>query len=467
MQPINYMLDVQQPLQMALAGYTQGQGIRANQQGMEDQRRLMEMQEMQFQQQQQAIQQQQARAQEMQMDMADYAETVRSGTVTPQTIVELTSKYPEMAESIQGNWAMLSEAQKTGKIDDYTRLISALDFDPAVAMGMIDERIIAAESAGDAQQVNLLKAVRSQAEIDPAAVKASLLPELALAMDPKQFEQYISTVNPPAPKMTEAVQTFNQMLELTGIDPDSPEAKRLAKLKLEGKADQGFGVRFDENGNIVYVGTGAGAPGVMEFAKAPTGMARVADPNSPTGTRLMAEPGSEAEAKQMAVVGNADLAISTLEDFINDPNVRNRYGLRSVGGRVPAAPGSLDATSQARVNQVKGQLFLTALASLRGTGPVTEVEGKAATAAQSILQDQNIRYQDAVDAANTLLDIARKARNRALGYEPWPPAGGATATPATGAQPSGPPTITTDEQFDALPSGTIYLDDEGTRRRKP
>jgi hypothetical protein len=334
-------------------------------------------------------------------------------------------------------------------------------------MGMIDERIIAAESAGDAQQVNLLKAVRSQAEIDPAAVKASLLPELALAMDPKQFEQYIATVNPPAPKMTEAVQTFNQMLELTGIDPDSPEAKRLAKLKLEGKADQGFGVRFDENGNIVYVGTGAGAPGVLDIAKAPTGMARVADPNSPTGTRLVAEPGSEAEAKQMAVVGNADLAIATLEDFINDENIRNRYGLRSVGGRVPAAPGSLDATSQARVNQVKGQLFLTALASLRGTGPVTEVEGKAATAAQSILQDQNIRYQDAVDAANTLLDIARKARNRALGYEPWPPAGGATAMPATGAQPSGPPTITTDEQFDALPSGTIYLDDEGTRRRKP
>lgn len=234
MQPINYMLDVQQPLQMALAGYTQGQGIRANQQGMEDQRRLMEMQEMQFQQQQQAIQQQQARAQEMQMDMADYAETVRSGTVTPQTIVELTSKYPEMAESIQGNWAMLSEAQKTGKIDDYTRLISALDFDPAVAMGMIDERIIAAESAGDAQQVNLLKAVRAQAEIDPAAVKASLLPELALAMDPKQFEQYIATVNPPAPELPAAVQTFEALAKLAGIQPGTPEYAEAAKEAMRG-----------------------------------------------------------------------------------------------------------------------------------------------------------------------------------------------------------------------------------------
>jgi hypothetical protein len=234
MQPINYMLDVAQPLQMALAGYTQGQGIRANQQGMEDQRRLMEMQEMQFQQQQQAIQQQQARAQEMQMDMADYAETVRSGTVTPQTIVELTSKYPEMAESIQGNWAMLSEAQKTGKIDDYTRLISALDFDPAVAMGMIDERIIAAESAGDAQQVNLLKAVRSQAEIDPAAVKASLLPELAIAMDPKQFEQYIATVNPPAPELPAAVQTFEALAQRAGLQPGTPEYARAAEEAMKG-----------------------------------------------------------------------------------------------------------------------------------------------------------------------------------------------------------------------------------------
>jgi hypothetical protein len=250
MQPINYMLDVQQPLQMALAGYTQGQGIRANQQGMEDQRRLMEMQEMQFAQQQQAIQQQQARAQEMQMDMADYAETVRSGTVTPQTIVELTSKYPEMAESIQGNWAMLSEAQKTGKIDDYTRLISALDFDPAVAMGMIDERIIAAESAGDAQQVNLLKAVRAQAEIDPAAVKASLLPELALAMDPKQFEQYISTVNPPAP---EAASTAGKILADYKAGAygavGSPEAMQIRDQQLE-KAGGGASVNVTVPGGV-------------------------------------------------------------------------------------------------------------------------------------------------------------------------------------------------------------------------
>jgi hypothetical protein len=467
MQPINYMLDVQQPLQMALAGYTQGQGIRANQQGMEDQRRLMEMQEMQFQQQQQAIQQQQARAQEVQAKLADYFTTIEDGTATPVTVARLLAEVPEMVEPIQASWGILSEAQKAAKIDESTRGLFALRNNPEEAMAMIDEKIAAAQNAGDTQLVEVLKSNKQIAEMNPAYLEASLLAELNVNMEPKQFEQLMSFYNPVKPKLTEAVQTFNQMLELTGIDPDSPEAKRLAKLKLEGKADQGFGVRFDENGNIVYVGTGAGAPGVMEFAKAPTGMARVADPNSPTGTRLVAEPGSEAEAKQMAVVGNADLAIATLEDFINDPNVRNRYGLRSVGGRVPAAPGSLDATSQARVNQVKGQLFLTAVASLRGTGPVTEVEGKAATAAQSILQDQNIRYQDAVDAANTLLDIARKARNRALGYEPWPPAGGATATPATGAQPSGPPTITTDEQFDALPSGTIYLDDEGTRRRKP
>jgi hypothetical protein len=433
MQPINYMLDVQQPLQMALAGYTQGQGIRANQQGMEDQRRLMEMQEMQFAQQQQAVQQQQARAQEMQMDMAGIADDVASGQFSPARLFEMQAKYPEVGEYLSGLYTNVSEQQKEGMIDERVRFINLVRNNPELARTKLEERRDAYLNSGQTDEAKAIDAELAQMDTAPEAVVLAHMFEVnALMNDPERFESLAGMIMPPAPKMTEAVQTFNQMLELTGIDPDSPEAKRLAKLKLEGKADQGFGVRFDENGNIVYVGTGAGAPGVLDIAKAPTGMARVTDLNSPTGTRLVAEPGSEAEAKQIAIVGNADLAIATLEDFINDPNVRNRYGLRSVGGRVPAAPGSLDATSQARVNQIKGQLFLKALENLRGTGPVTEIEGKVATAAQSILQDQNIRYQDAVDAANKLLDISRKARNRALGYEPWPPAGGATATPATG-----------------------------------
>jgi len=232
MQPINYMLDVAQPVQMALAGYQQGQGLRAQQQGMEQQRRLMEMQEMQFQQQQQALQQQQARAQEMQMDMANYAQAVAENRVRPQDIVQLTAKYPEMAESIQNNWSMLSEAQKSAKVDDYARMISALKTDPEIAMSMLDERIVAAENAGDPQQVNLLKSIKTQAQIDPSSVMAPLLAELSLNMDPKQFEQYMMTVQPPAPELTPAVQTFEAMAQRAGLQPGTPEYAEAARAAI-------------------------------------------------------------------------------------------------------------------------------------------------------------------------------------------------------------------------------------------
>lgn len=232
MQPINYMLDVAQPVQMALAGYQQGQGLRAQQQGMEQQRRMMEMQEMQFQQQQQALQQQQARAQEMQMDMANYAQAVAENRVRPQDIVQLTTKYPEMAENIQNNWGMLSEAQKSAKVDDYARMISALKTDPDIAMSMLDERIMAAENAGDPQQVNLLKSIKTQAQIDPSSVMAPLLAELSLNMDPKQFEQYMATVQPPAPELPSAVQTFEAMAQRAGLQPGTPEYAEAARAAI-------------------------------------------------------------------------------------------------------------------------------------------------------------------------------------------------------------------------------------------
>ena len=234
MQPINYMLDVAQPVQMALAGYQQGQGLRAQQQGMEQQRRMMEMQEMQFQQQQKVFQKEQARAEQMKMDMANYAQAVAENRVRPQDIVQLTAKYPEMAESIQNNWSMLSEAQKSAKVDDYARMISALKTDPEIAMSMLDERIVAAENAGDLQQVNLLKSIKTQAQIDPSSVMAPLLAELSLNMDPKQFEQYMMTVQPPAATAASSAGKILADYNAGAYGPvGSPEAMQIRDQQLE------------------------------------------------------------------------------------------------------------------------------------------------------------------------------------------------------------------------------------------
>ena len=234
MQPINYMLDVAQPVQMALAGYSQGQGLRAQQQGMEQQRRMMEMQEMQFQQQQQALQQQQARAQEVQAKLAEWATAVENGTATAEMAANLAIEVPEIVEPIQASWGMLSETQKAAKIDESTRFLLALDKNPEAAMAMIDERIAAAENAGDTQLVDVLKSNKIQAEMNPAYTKAALLAELNMNMDPKRFEQFMSFYSPPAQAAASPAGKILSDYEAGKFGPvGSPEAMQIRDQQLE------------------------------------------------------------------------------------------------------------------------------------------------------------------------------------------------------------------------------------------
>jgi hypothetical protein len=53
-------------------------------------------------------------------------------------------------------------------------------------------------------------------------------------MDPKQFEQYIATVNPPAPQLPAAVQTFEALAQRAGLQPGTPEYARAAEEAMKG-----------------------------------------------------------------------------------------------------------------------------------------------------------------------------------------------------------------------------------------
>jgi hypothetical protein len=220
------MLDVQQPIQMAMQGYAQGQGLRAQQQGMEMQRQQMEMQRQQFEMAQQQIQEKQARAQEVQSMMGQFAELVRTGDVKPEDVIQMQFMVPEMAESIQGAYETLSDQQKEGKIQDLSKLAVAMKRNPELAFEMIDERILAAENAGDPQALGVLKAIKSQAEMDPDAVTASVLMELATVMDKDQFENFMTIAMPEAADVPEGFQTLQLRAAAAGFEPGTPEYQR-------------------------------------------------------------------------------------------------------------------------------------------------------------------------------------------------------------------------------------------------
>jgi hypothetical protein len=164
--------------------------------------------------------------------------------------------------------------------------------------------------------------------------------------------------------------------------------------------------------------------------------ALVEDPDAPGGLRIIPIAGGTAQDVKATAIASADDVIKTLKDLKTAKGANNRYGLTSFGGVAPAVPGSDEANAQAIINKVKGQAFLTALDSLRGTGTITEIEGAKATQAVTVLSDQNISWPFALAAADELIGIVEAAKKRKAG-------GGAT----TGAVPAGPQPGTVEDGF--------------------
>jgi hypothetical protein len=102
-----------------------------------------------------------------------------------------------------------------------------------------------------------------------------------------------------------------------------------------------------------------------------------------------------------------------------------------------------------------GQAFLQAFESLKGGGQITEIEGQKATQALGRLDD----YQDPEDYKQALIEL-RDILSTAMGRPP----GWADQQSST---PGEMPNITNEDEYEALPSGAVFIAPDGTQRRKP
>lgn len=112
-------------------------------------------------------------------------------------------------------------------------------------------------------------------------------------------------------------------------------------------------------------------------------------------------PEAEAGANEMVIL---------LNEIRNDPDLPNVLG--AIEGRIDFRFDEAENTLLAKIAQVTGKTFLQAYQSLKGGGPITDVEGKAATEAQSRLATRTVSvesYQGAIDELIGITD-ARLAR---------------------------------------------------------
>jgi hypothetical protein len=186
MQPFDYRIAVQDPLQMALAGYQQGQQFQQQRVQGEREAQLYDMEMQQYQANQAKLQEEQARAKQVQANLADMFERVDTGTLPEGYIGRFLAENPEVGEQTAAYLQGISEEQKMTGVRDQTRLLMMLNNEPGtpsedsqVAM-LLKERKAAAEAAGKPDQAAAAEASLMEYLNSPAALKASLMTNIAI-----------------------------------------------------------------------------------------------------------------------------------------------------------------------------------------------------------------------------------------------------------------------------------------------
>ena len=419
MQPFDYRLAVQNPVQMALQGYMQGQQMVGQREEAAMNRELFDLKKQEFQMGQQKLAQEQAQAQAMQTDLAGFAERLATNAATIDDVISLSAKYPEIGEQVQASWTMKSDADKEATKKELVRFGSALKFSPDVATRLISERVTALEENGAPEALAAAQNIKGYLDMGmPEAALASIVLQANNVMKPEEFEAFSSVIMPKRPEAVGDVGKIIQDWENGFYEKlYGPEGAREAALADIKAAQEGKPLISLSLGDTVK--TGALAPET----------ALVEDPNAPGGLRIIPLEGGTAQSVKETAIATADDVIKTLNELKSAKGAKNRYGLASVGGFVPPVPGSEEANAQAIINKVKGAAFLQAFETLKGGGQITQIEGDKATAAITVLQDQNISWEFALKAADDLIAIVEAAKARKARGETVAPATGTTAPP--------------------------------------
>jgi len=213
------------------------------------------------------------------------------------------------------------------------------------------------------------------------------------------------------------------------------------------------------------------------FRVGPGGVEMLSNPN--TGQPLMpvtADPGTagavaearasgtetgkataKAEFSAPQEIATADQMLDTIDAVLNHPGLDSAVGM--IQGRLPPlTQGATDFVT--KLDQLKGQTFLQAYQTLKGGGQITEIEGTKAENAIANLQRPQSEPQFR-QALKDLRDVVVAARKRMVDRisgsteQQQPP----SSTEA--------PRVASEADFNALPSGSLFIDPTGATRRKP
>ncbi|MGQ1340863.1 hypothetical protein ACT4X4_03085 [Acinetobacter baumannii] len=402
-QPINYMLDVQNPVQTAVTGLTQG------------------MQIGQFVQAKEQAEREALRKQQAQQAITNFVEKPNK---TYEDYANIMAQFPDMAEDFQRSYSVLDSGRQQATFKTTSRVYAALSSGNAgVAKSILENEAMGYENAGDKTTADQLRQMVTMADSDPEGLKTLAGITLASA-NPNQFKDVLGALNQndltPEEinlKRAQTEKTETETLwygdktqaEIDNLESQVEDRKTgrvLQQQEMQLKNDQ-FYANLDQEQQQFYETLN------QEERKLTQTVFNVREKPEQRMERLEKVEGFATAAR------NAAEGSKLAAQLANDVKALNE----STGGYWNRAmrnvPGTDEYNFDQKLETMKSKIFLAQVDQMRGLGALTESEGaalKASIASINPNQDPRVVQQSLTEVAKQLSKAAQSANKKAQIY---------------------------------------------------
>jgi hypothetical protein len=263
MEPINYSMDVVDPITRALQGYASRVEMQQRDRalGMDQQRIDLAQQAFLAQQQQEAQARAAAEAQAQQEATAQraFADYLLDPAKTYDKTVGVIKAYPQLADEVMQQWQGMTTDQQAGTATFAKQLTYALgNGNTAAATQLLTDRANALESAGDAAGAATMRASLEAIKGGKDGVQSVLgmgMASLAGVMSPSEMKTHSELVFGQEKDEPDSIKSLRIRAREAGYEPGTPEYSALMAQGGSGpqvvvntgeKSDEAFGKKLAE-----------------------------------------------------------------------------------------------------------------------------------------------------------------------------------------------------------------------------
>ncbi|MDV7446175.1 hypothetical protein R4514_05320 [Acinetobacter baumannii] len=398
-QPIDYTLDVVNPVQSSLQGFTGGLQLGM---AVEDRKRAAAQ-----------AQRDQLAKEQMNKDLFDLSQNPSYEGYT-----QVMTKYPQLAENLKRAYDTMDAGKQQTTFSLASQAYAALSSQrPEIAKQVLEDAAIAYDNSGNKQDAGVLRGYLKMIDTSPEAARTSI-GMLMSSVNPDKFKDIYSTLG--------GEQRANEMhpydiaesrAKTAYTEAQTSDIPLAAEDRRAGVENQSRKIEYDNQFNYDKLSQDQQQfyDGLDKTERIEAAKLRSSKSETPEQKMKRLE---QAESYSVAA-RNAASASTSAANLANDI-----AGIKdSTGGYWNRAmrniPGFSEYDFAQKVETMKSQVFLSQIDQMRGLGALTESEGaalKASIASLDLNQSPDIFQKNLTQIAKTLSAAAKTASKKAQIY---------------------------------------------------